>query len=89
LYKTLYILQSGQPDATAPPLTITGLRQQIESFQKQCLERVGEEGLSLLTFLQQDDTDFPVHLRLNAIRKALVSLRPFIVISLRTGGQDA
>jgi hypothetical protein len=87
LHRALCLLGASQPDA-ASPQTTTGLRQQIESFREQCRATVGEEGMCLLAFLQ-GDAEFPTDLTLDAIRKALVSLRPLIVISPKRGGQDA
>jgi hypothetical protein len=87
LERTLRLLGIGRPEAVAPR-TLAGLEEQIDEFRKQCSAKVGEEGMSLLAFLQ-GDADFPPALTLEAVRGALLSLRPLIVISSRTGVPDA
>ncbi|MCX5676478.1 MAG: hypothetical protein NTX87_15870 [Planctomycetota bacterium] len=87
LERTLRLLGIGHPGAI-PPRTLAGMEEQIAEFRKQCSTKVGEEGMSLLSFLQ-GDTDFPAGLTLEAVRDALLSLRPLVVISSRTGVYDA
>ena len=87
LERTLRLLGIDRPEAIAPR-TLAGLEKQIKEFRKQCLAKVGDEGMSLLDFLQ-GDADFPPDLTLEAVRGALLSLRPLIVISSKTGVKDA
>jgi hypothetical protein len=87
LEQTLRLLGIDRPGADAPR-TIAGLEEQIEEFQEQCSAKVGDEGISLLAFLQ-GDADFPPALTLEGVRSALLSLRPLIVISSKTGASDA
>ncbi len=87
LERTLRLLGIDSTDAGAPR-TLAGLEEQIKEFRRQCSAKVGDEGMSLLAFLQ-GDADFPPDLTLEAIRRALLSLRPLIVVSSKTGVQDA
>lgn len=87
LERTLRLLGIDSTDAVAPR-TVAGLEEQIKEFRRQCSAKVGDEGTCILAFLQ-GDADFPADLTLEAIRAALLSLRPLIVISSKTGGHDA
>jgi len=87
LERTLHLLGISRPEAAAPR-TLTGLKEQIQDFRMPCSAKVGEEGMSLLAFLH-GDADFPSDLTLDTIKRALLSLRPLIVVSSRTGVQDA
>lgn len=87
LQKTLRLL-GGEDPVSSTPRTLGGLREQISEFRKQCSTKVGEEGMKLLVFLQ-GDSDFPAGLTLEAVRDALLSLRPLIAISSKAGVEDA
>ena len=87
LERTLRLLGIDRLDTTEPR-TLSGLKEQISGFREQCAGKVGEEGMSLLAFLQ-GDSDFPAGLTIEAVRDALLSLRALIVISSKPGDQNA
>ncbi len=63
-----------------PPETLGELGEAIENLRNECLERLGESGLSLLRFIKGKD-EFP-DIGIEEIKKALEALRPFFLKSL-------
>lgn len=86
LDRTLHTLGIIAGPESVAPRSLAGLKEQIEQFREKCSERVGSEGMALLKFLLQEESDFPPGLSLEAVRRALLSLRPLIVISSRKPG---
>jgi hypothetical protein len=73
-------------DGATAPKSIAGLQQQIATCREQCRNMVGEKGGALLAFFRGQG-DCPSDMTLEALREALLALKPFI--SVGVGGRNA
>jgi hypothetical protein len=85
LHSTVCLLGLGD-QKSMPPKSLSGLRQQIQTFRDQCSDKIGEKGLKLLAFLK-GERGFPEDLALAEVRESLLALKPFISVGI--GGGDA
>lgn len=71
-------LKSIEHDVVEPPQGLQELEKGVEKLKTECMSTLGENGLSLITFLK-GERDFPDKISKDDIKRVLVLLRPMFV----------